>query len=97
MKTTMKIMSIILKSITVIMAIIGVVLTAVTVITTKTFFSHVDDIIDEDLMDEDEKDAIEIVSEAYGKAVVDDRVMNNPIIKIASKVFAPVVHLFWKF
>ena len=93
MKTALKVLSVIVKAITIIFAVIGVMLSIVTVITTKTFIDHVDDIIDED----EGKDAIEIASEAYGKVVIDERVRGNAIVKIASKVLDPFVWLFVKF
>lgn len=93
MKTTLKVLATIAKIATIVMAIVGVLLTITAVITTKTCFDHVDDILDEDI----DKDAIEIASEAYGKAVIDERVMDNPIVKLTSKMISPLVDLFVKF
>ena len=94
MKIALKTLSIIVKVITSIMAIIGVIMTGVVIISTKMYFKHVDNIIDEDGIDADED---EIASKACARSILDDDFNNNPVILLAAKVFAPVVHLVTKF
>ena len=93
MKTALKVLSIVAKVLVAIMAVIGVLMFIVMIISTKVFVGHVNDVLDEDI----DKDALDIASEASARSFADARLMENPIIRFASKVIAPIVHLFWKF
>ena len=93
MKTALKILSIVAKVLVTIFAAIGVLMFIVMIISTKVFVGHVNDVLDEDI----DKDALEIASEASARSFADANLMENPVVLFASKVIAPIVHLFWKF
>lgn len=93
MKTLFNIIATIAKVIVAIMAVIGVLMFIVMIISTKVFVGHVNDVLDEDI----DKDALDIASEASARSFADANLMENPVVLFASKVIAPIVHLFWKF
>ena len=95
MKTLKVLATIVAKVLVAIFAAIGMLMFIVTIISTKVFVGHVNDVLDED--GGIEKDGIEIASEASARSFADANLMENPIILVASKVIAPIVHLFWKF
>lgn len=85
MKTTLKVLSVIIKVILIIFSVIGVILTAVMVIMAKTAVNHVYDVIEEaDNLDPDEDQDRDLTAEAFSRTMADPRVKDNRFINAVS-------------
>ena len=86
MKTTLKVLSVIIKIILIIFAIIGVIYTAVLAIMAKPAVNHVYDVIDEydgSLYPDEDQDR-NITAEAFSRTMADPRVKDNRFINAVS-------------
>lgn len=92
MKTTLKAMSIVAKVLVAIFAVIGVFLTIVVSISTKVFFDHAIEEMEEDGIDSDD-----VVARASVAVMNDEEFYENPIIDIFGNVAARIFELFLKF
>ena len=85
MKTTLKVLSVIIKVTLIIFSIIGVIYTAVLVIMAKTAVNHVYDVIEEvDNLDPDEDQDRDLTAEAFSRTMADPRVKDNRFINAVS-------------
>ena len=81
MKTTLKIMSIVLKATVAIMAIVGVIM-AITVRTvSKVYNDHIYDVLGEaDINPDIDEDRAALMNEAFVRAMDDPRIRRNKIV-----------------
>ena len=85
MKTTLKVLFVIIKVTLIIFSIIGVIYTAVLVIMAKTAVNHVYDVIEEaDNLDPDEDQDRDLTAEAFSRTMADPRVKDNRFINAVS-------------
>ena len=86
MKTTLKVLSVIIKVILIIFSVIGVIYTAVLVIMAKPAVNHVYDVIDEydgSLYPDEDQDR-NITAEAFSRTMADPRIKNCKFINAVS-------------
>ena len=82
MKTALKVLSIVLKAITIIFSIIGGVMTITMVMLAKPAVNHVYDVVDEteDIDPDDEDQDSAMMAEAYRRTLTDPRIKCNKFV-----------------